>query len=71
MNKILKPKSGYKGVYWDVRNNKWRVKLSHKGIVYLDTYAKDEKLAIKARDIAIIKHSLPIKLQLLSPLKKD
>lgn len=70
MSKIIRPKSGYKGVSWDVRTKRWRVKLKHKGVVYIDSYASDEKTAIKARDIAIIKHSLPLKLQLLTSVKK-
>jgi len=49
MNNTI-PKSGYKGVGWYYRTNKWRAFIMHKGKRYWLGYFDDPKEAAKAYD---------------------
>lgn len=48
-------KSGYKGVSWDKRKNKWRAVICFQGKYYHLLYTDDINLAIQAREIAVKK----------------
>lgn len=66
--KAKSKKSEFLGVHYVPKMSKWRAKLSYKCEVYLNSYYMTEKEAVRNRDLIIIKHDLPLKLQVLKKL---
>lgn len=65
----MKPKEGYKGVSWDSKKKKWRVRLTKGGITYLDTFVDEEREGVMIRDVMILKKSLNVPVQILTKPK--
>lgn len=56
----------YKGVRWSRKQQRWVSAIRHKGVEYNCGSYLEQREAVKARDLCIIKHSLGLeKLQLL------
>ena len=65
-------KSKYKGVSFDRFIGKFYSCITHDGTTYPGGYHVSDREAAKLRDLAIIRHNLPLeKLQILSPPKKQ
>ena len=60
----------YIGVHYNKSLNKYYSKITFNKTTYHCGFHDTAVLAAKARDIAIIKHGIPRKLQILKPLKK-
>lgn len=67
--KFKSKKSEYLGVHHVPKMSKWRAKLTYKSEVYLNSYFMTEKEAVRNRDLVIIKHNLPLPLQILKNKK--
>jgi len=50
--------SGYKGVFWNKKNNNWRVKIGNNGKCYEIGSFKDKEEAVRAYDLYIIENNL-------------
>ena len=60
----------YRGVSWNTDTSQYASTVTHKGKTYRCGFFWTEKEAAIARDKAIIKHGLNVKLQVLKPVVK-
>ena len=60
----------YRGVSWNRLFNKWVSMVRQNGVTYNCGMHVEQKDAVKARDMAIIRNGLKVPLQVLKPAKK-
>jgi len=64
------PEQNYKGVTWNRELQKWKSNVRKDGVDYNCGVYDSQILAVKARDLCILKNGLNIPLQYLKPVKK-
>ena len=55
--------SQFENITWSKLQQKWRARIKHKGITYIDACYETEDEAVKALDKTIITYNIPKKLQ--------
>lgn len=61
----------YRGIIWKEKHKRWQSSVRSEGVHYPCGMHLEQKDAVLARDMTIIKKGLKVKLQMLKPLKNE